>query len=99
MSLKYQAVIYSDGTVCVHETILDATGNIKSASQEPVKLEAPSLGELDMLMRQIYSHMRKIKPITEDELDAAIYGAESVEEFLKESHEDDTVINLVDYFK
>jgi hypothetical protein len=93
--LQYQPVINSDGTVAIHESILDNTGTIISASYSPVKLEAISFGELQEMLRLVYRHLSATKPITEEDLEALIYGTESVE--LDEDFESDNVIDLVDY--
>lgn len=96
-NFKYQPVIYPDGTVSIHETIHDNEGNITSASYEPVRLEATSIGALEMLLRQVYRQLLRTKPITEDELEAMIYGSESIED-IPEDEDDDNVIDLVTYF-
>lgn len=93
-TLHYQPVIYHDGTVAIHETIVEANGTIKSATHEPVILQAATFGELDALLRQVYRHIQKCKPINEEELEVLIYGASPEDDL----DPDDNVINLVDYF-
>lgn len=93
--LKYQPVIYPDGNVAIHETIVDGDGNVLSVSYEAVKLEALSVGELEDLLRQVYRNMQKTKPITEDELDSMVYKVEMDDNL--DIEQDDNVIDLVDY--
>lgn len=92
--LKYQPVLYPEGTVAIHEVITDREGNITSASYEGVRLEAPSLGELETLLRQVYRQLQTVKPISTEELEGMIYGVESS----SFDDEDDNVIDLVTYF-
>jgi hypothetical protein len=93
-TLRYQPVMHPDGTVAVHETLIDSEGIIRQASYEPVRLEALSVGDLESLIRNAYRDVRKVKIITDDDLDAMIYGLDSqtIED------EDDNVIDLVEYF-
>lgn len=93
-SLRYQPVIYSDGTVNILETIIDDEGQIKTASYEPVRLEGNSIGEIQEIMREVYKDLRKTPPITEHELDAIMYGVASVADI---EDEEDNVINLITY--
>lgn len=92
--LRYQPVLLTDGTVAIHETIIDSKNTILSASYQPVKLEAVTFGELQELIRQVYRHMTTIKPITEEELEDIIFGSNpDIEDF----DSDDKVIDLVTY--
>lgn len=92
-NLRYQPVLRFDGTVAIHETILAEDGTIKSATTDPVVLQAQTFGELDQLLRQIYRHIQKCKPITEEDLEVLLYGASSEDDL----ELDDNVIDLVDY--
>jgi hypothetical protein len=95
-NLKYQPVVKDDGMVAIHETIIDDEGNVRAATYEPVRLEANSIGELEALLRLVYRHMRKYKPITEDELEALVYS--DVDCPINDEEGDEKVIDLVTYF-
>ncbi len=94
MQIHYQPVVSSDGLFSIHEIIKDKDELI-SVSYEPVRLQASCAGELDHVLRQVYRHMQRTKPITEDELDSLLYKVETTPDI---EDEDDNVIDLVDYF-
>lgn len=93
--LHYQPVINLDGTVAIHETILDKDKKILSASYQPVQLSALSFGELQEMIRLVYRHMSMTRPISDEELESLIYGTDEPE--LDEDFDVDNVIDLVDY--
>lgn len=96
-NLKYQPVIYPDGMVAIHETIIDKDGTVKYASYDPVKLQTiGSMGDIESMLRMVYTHLRRLKPITEQELEALVYGVENTS--MEIADDDDNVIDLVDYF-
>lgn len=97
--LRYQPVIHVDGTIAVHEAIVDDLGTIKTASYEPVRIEGVDIGDLTILVEKIQSHIELYKPITEDDLDAIIYGQEFLEPSIDTDDEsEDKVVDLLDYF-
>lgn len=95
LNLRYQPVLHSDGTVLIHETIIDDEGNIQSASYEAVRLDAASMGDMQDMLRQIHKDIQTVKTITEDELDAALYGMEATS---SDDLQDDNIIDLVEFF-
>ena len=94
MQTYYQPVLSSDGLYAIHEIIKDGD-ELLSVSFEPVRLQAPSLGELDHMLRQIHRQMHQVEPITDDELDGLLYSTDAV---LDTEDKDSNVIDLVEYF-
>ena len=90
--LRYQPIINTDGTISIHETIIDSENTLLSVSYIPVKLEATSLSELQNILRQVYRHMASVKPLTIEELDNILSDN-------NEDNYDDNVIDLVDFIK
>ena len=93
MQIHYQPVLSNDGLYAIHELIKDGD-ELMSVSFEPVRLQAPSLGELDRMLRQIHRQMQQVKPITDDELDGMLYSTEAT---LDTEDTSDNVIDLVDF--
>lgn len=98
LTLKYQPVIQLDGTVAIHETLVDDSGVIQSATYEPIRLEAVSLGDMSVLIRSVAKALNSIKPISVDELEALMYSVDKDEFLMEEEDDNDNVIDLVSYF-
>ena len=96
MRLKYQTVVYPDQTVAIHETTIDNDGNVTSASYDAVRLEAPSAGELEQLLRQVYRCLTKSKAITTEELEAILYKSDTSDDDV-DVDDISNVVSLVDY--
>lgn len=95
LNLRYQPVTKADGSVSIHEALVTDEGNIQACSYDSVYLQAEDIGELQALLRQVYNDIRKFKAISEEELDAELYGKdEYINEF---SNDEDNVISLCEY--
>lgn len=101
MQIRYQAVLYPEGTVAIHETTVDKEGNILSASYDAVRLEATTAGELEQLLRIAYKTLTTSKLISTEELEALVYEGESLNIYddMDDSDDISNVISLSEFMR
>lgn len=96
--LRYQPVLTSNGTVAIHELVVDREGTVTGFSYSPITIECDTVGDIAAMLKHIYRDLRLYQPIPEEELESMFrYVPQDSDEDEEDYEHNDNVIDLVEF--